>query len=98
MLQTATIGYNCRMTSIPVRELRNNTAAVIKRVTDGNDVTITVNGRPVAELVPVQSTVKSSISKAELVRVLRVQQADAALAHDLAALGGGTTYDLGDIQ
>jgi prevent-host-death family protein len=36
------------MSELAFRELRNDTAAVLRRVREGEDVTITVNGRPVA--------------------------------------------------
>jgi prevent-host-death family protein len=39
-------------TDVPQRELRNDTAAVLRRVEAGERVRITVHGRPVAELVP----------------------------------------------
>jgi prevent-host-death family protein len=41
------------MTEVPSRELRNNTAAVLRRVQEGEEITITVRGKPVAEVVPV---------------------------------------------
>ncbi|PWJ56381.1 prevent-host-death family protein [Quadrisphaera granulorum] len=40
------------MTTIPLRELRNNTSAVLRRAEAGERFTITVDGRPVADLVP----------------------------------------------
>ncbi len=39
---------------IPQRDLRNNTAEVLREVEAGVTVRITVNGRPVADLVPVE--------------------------------------------
>jgi prevent-host-death family protein len=39
-------------TDVPQRELRNNTAGVLRRVEAGERVRITVHGHPVAELVP----------------------------------------------
>ena len=39
-------------TDVPQRELRNNTAALLRRVESGERVRITVHGHPVAELVP----------------------------------------------
>jgi prevent-host-death family protein len=42
------------MATIPQRELRNDTAAVLRRVEAGETVRITSNGRQVAELVPVE--------------------------------------------
>jgi prevent-host-death family protein len=40
-------------TRVPSRELRNHTADVLRRVEEGERVEITVNGRPVAELGPI---------------------------------------------
>lgn len=39
---------------IPQRELRNDIGSVLRRVEDGESFTITVNGRPVAELGPLR--------------------------------------------
>lgn len=41
------------MTTVAQRELRNDTAAVLRRVAAGETVRITSNGRPIADLVPV---------------------------------------------
>jgi prevent-host-death family protein len=40
-------------TEIPQRELRNNTAELLRRVEAGEQLRITVHGHPVAELVPI---------------------------------------------
>ncbi len=41
------------MATIPQKELRNNIGEVLRRAEAGERITITVNGRPVAELGPV---------------------------------------------
>ncbi|HEX8068258.1 MAG TPA: type II toxin-antitoxin system prevent-host-death family antitoxin [Thermoleophilaceae bacterium] len=41
-------------TDIPQRELRNNTAELLRRVERGERLRITVHGHPVADLVPVE--------------------------------------------
>lgn len=41
------------MTTIPQKELRNNVSDVLRRAEAGEEFTITVAGRPVAELRPV---------------------------------------------
>jgi len=41
------------MATVPQRTLRNDTAAVLRRVEAGETVRITSNGRAVADLVPV---------------------------------------------
>ncbi len=40
------------MTTIPQKELRNNVGEVLRRAEAGEDFTITVAGRPVAQLGP----------------------------------------------
>jgi len=40
------------MATIPQRELRNNVSEVLRRAEAGERITITVDGRPVAELGP----------------------------------------------
>jgi prevent-host-death family protein len=42
------------VTTIPQKELRNNVGEVLRRAETGEQFTITVSGRPVAELGPVE--------------------------------------------
>lgn len=86
------------MTEIAVRELRNQTADVLRRVEGGEPVTITSRGRPVADLVPVRPARRRPIAKAELVRRLTRAQADPGLRDELEELAGETTDDLGAIR
>ncbi|MBA2310007.1 MAG: type II toxin-antitoxin system Phd/YefM family antitoxin [Pseudonocardiales bacterium] len=86
------------MTDVPSRDLRNDTAGVLRRVQDGDDITITVSGRPVARLVPLQRSRRRWLPKAELVRRLCIAQADPGLRVDLARLAGDTTDDLGPVR
>ncbi len=85
------------MTDVPARDLRNDTAGALRRVQDGDDVTITVRGRPVARLVPIQRTRRRWLPKAELVRRVRIAQADPQLRADLKRLDDSTD-DLGPIR
>jgi prevent-host-death family protein len=89
--------YDCRMSEVASRDLRNDTAGVLKRVENGEDVVITVNGKPVARLVPVRPVRRRWIPRADLVARLVHGQADPGLRADLAALAGDTTDDLRDI-
>ena len=41
------------MDNISVRELRNNGGRVLQRVADGETLTVTMDGRPIAELRPI---------------------------------------------
>ena len=86
------------MTSeVASRELRNNTADLLRRVQAGEEIVITTRGKPVASLVPVETNRRRWLPRAELVRRLAVVQADAGLRDDLAALAGDTTDDLDPI-
>jgi prevent-host-death family protein len=80
--------------ALPTRALRNNTAAVLRRVQAGEEIIITVNGEPVAQLTPLPSPRRHWLPRAELVRRLRTAQADPAVRDDLARLAGETTDDL----
>jgi prevent-host-death family protein len=84
------------MLEVASRDLRNDTARVLKKVESGEDVVITVNGKPVARLVPVQLVRRWWIPRAELVARLVHAQADPGLRADLAVLAGDTTDDLRD--
>lgn len=86
------------MSEVASRDLRNDTAGVLKRVESGEDVVITVKGKPVARLVPVRPVPRWWIPRAELVRRLAAARADPGLRADLAALAGDTTDDLGDTR
>ena len=68
------------------RELRNHTADVLRRVEAGERVRISVNRRPVAELVPLDRPRWSSGAAME--GILRDARADPALLDDLATVRG----------
>lgn len=91
-------GYSRGVGKVASRELRDNTAGVLERVQRGEDVVITVNGRAVARLVPLQPARRRWLPRAELVRRLRIAQADRGLRSDLAILAGETTDDVGPIR
>ncbi len=84
------------MTEVASRELRNDTAGVLRRVDAGEDVTITANGRPVARLVPVRHSGRRWLTKGEFLARLTGAQADPALRDDLREIAGETTDDLAD--
>jgi prevent-host-death family protein len=74
------------MADVSSRDLRNHTADVLRRVEAGERVRISVNRRPVAELVPLDRP--RWASGAAIARILRENPADAALMDDLAAVRG----------
>jgi prevent-host-death family protein len=57
-------------TEVPQRELRNNTAALLRRVEAGEQLRITVHGHPVAELVPIDRA-QQFVPFDELAKALR---------------------------
>jgi prevent-host-death family protein len=86
------------MTEVASRDLRNDTAGVLRRVQAGEDITITVKGRPVAVLRATQPQRRRWLTKAEFLARMRRAQADPGMRDDLAALAGDTTDDLGPIR
>ncbi|MGH3666297.1 MAG: type II toxin-antitoxin system Phd/YefM family antitoxin [Egibacteraceae bacterium] len=81
------------MAEVASRELRNDTRGVLRRVEVGEDVVITVRGRPVAVLRPLAERPRW-VSSDEFVRRFGRHQADPGLSRDLAALAPDTTDDL----
>ncbi len=81
------------MTDIASRELRNNTRSLLKRVESGEEVTITVDGQPVAVLQPVGRR-RHWLRRDEFAREITSRQADPGLTRDLVALAPDLTDDL----
>jgi prevent-host-death family protein len=82
---------------VPSRELRNNTADVLRRVEAGEQVVITARGKPVASLIAFHPPRRRWLPREELVARLAAAQADPGLRDDLARLAGDTTHDLGPV-
>jgi len=76
------------MATVPQKELRNNVADVLRRAEAGERLTITVAGRPVAELGPTQR--RQWVSGPELLSVWKTQ-APGKLSTDLARFPGALT-------
>lgn len=81
------------MGKVAARDLRNETRAVLERVENGEAVTITVAGRPVATLEPIEARPEFT-PRAEFVRAVMGRQADPGLAATIRALAPDTTDDL----
>ena len=80
------------MGDVASRELRNDTRGVLTRVESGEEVTITVDGRPVATLRPLDQRTRW-MRREEFVARFAGHQADAGLSADLAQLVPETTDD-----
>jgi prevent-host-death family protein len=78
--------YVIDMGDVSSRDLRNHTADVLRRVEAGERVRISVNRRPVAELVPLERPRWTSGAAVE--RILAEAPADAGLLDDIAAVRG----------
>jgi prevent-host-death family protein len=72
------------MADVSSRDLRNHTADVLRRVESGERVRISVNRRPVAELVPLDRP--RWTSGAAMERVILEASADPGLLEDLAPI------------
>lgn len=86
------------MSEVASRELRNDTAGVLRR---GRTGVSTATGRPLTVMVtssPARTRRRRWLSKTEFLSRLRGAQADPGLRNDLAVLAGDTTEDLGPIR
>jgi prevent-host-death family protein len=68
------------------RDLRNHTADVLRRVESGERIRVSVNRRPVAELVPLGRP--QWVAGAAFEAIVRDSRADAALIDDLRVVRG----------
>jgi prevent-host-death family protein len=80
------------------RELRNDTAGVLRRVERGDTVVITRRGKPVADLVPHRDDRARWLGPDEVIEIVANSAADPGLREDLERLAGETTDELGPIQ
>lgn len=85
--------YKWGMAEVASRELRNDTRGVLRRVEAGEDVIITVDGRPVAAL-RMLATRPTFVSREAFLARFALHQADAGLAAELRSLAPDTTDDL----
>ncbi len=69
------------MPTIPQRELRNDIAAILRRAEAGETFTVTVNGRPVAELRPLEQRRAKSLAE-----IIATTPVDPEWADDLVAM------------
>jgi prevent-host-death family protein len=86
------------MVEIASRELRNDTAGVLRKVEAGETIVITRRGKPVADLVPHKDEGRRWLTPDEVMEIHEAGQFDPTLAADLERLAGDTTDDLGPIE
>jgi prevent-host-death family protein len=83
------------MTEIPLRELRNDTSGVLRRVEDGEQFTVTVSGRAVAQLIPLPRR-RIFIPWNEFRKMMADSAADPGLLDELREMMPETTDDIED--
>lgn len=74
------------MATIPQRELRNHSGEILRRAETGEQFTITVDGRPVARLVPFPR--RQWVPKAEYLKLFEPGPGDPTFFEDIKDLGG----------
>jgi prevent-host-death family protein len=77
-----------RRKTIPQRELRNDIAAVLREAEAGTEFTVTVRGRPVAKLGPMDEAPRPRryVDRETLLRIFRESPVDESWAADLAEM------------
>ena len=79
---------------VSVRELRNSTSAVVAELEAGERLTLTVNRRPVADILPHVEDRDPWVPSAELRRIVREAPADSGLLADLLEVRGAELDDV----
>ncbi len=79
--------------AIPVRQLRNHTSEVLRRVEAGETIQVTVDRRPVAQLAPLERR-PTWVPALALWEGIRDTQADPGLRRELREALPDTTDDL----
>jgi prevent-host-death family protein len=75
------------------RELRNDTAGLLRRVEEGETLVITRRGKPVADLVPHRKPFGRGLTPAEVVEIREIASGDPTWGAELAAMRAGDKLD-----
>jgi prevent-host-death family protein len=79
---------------VSVRDLRNHTSEVLRRVEAGEAVTVTVDRRPVARIIPLAKRRASMPSGEFFARLADIGGADPGLRDELREMLADTTDDI----
>lgn len=79
--------------TVASRDLRNRTRELLDRVAAGESLIITVDGRAVARLEPIDAR-PTFMPREQFLRLLQGNQADPGLTAELRALAPDTTDEL----
>ena len=85
------------MTLVAARELRNHSADLIERARNGEEITITVNGVPSAQLIALPVAKRAYLTTGELL-ALRPKVGEPVGEYWDHEFDGDTTDDLGPIE
>ena len=72
--------------TVSIRELRNSTSGVISELEAGKRLTLTVNRRPVADILPHTEARNPWVPASELRRIVHESPADPGFLDDLAEI------------
>lgn len=75
------------------RELRNDTAGLLRRVEEGERIVITRRGKPVAELVPHRPESRRGLTPAEVMEIREIAAGDPTWGAELAAMRASDKLD-----
>ena len=78
---------------VPVRELRNHTSDVLRRVAAGESLSVTVNGKPIADLVP-HVAQRTWVPMAEILKMFAGSMLDENFDADVDTVLSDTVDDL----
>jgi antitoxin (DNA-binding transcriptional repressor) of toxin-antitoxin stability system len=78
---------------VSIRELRNSTAGVVADLEAGERLTLTVNRRPVADILPHVERRDPWVPSSELQRIIDEAPSDPDLLRDLADVRGAELDD-----
>lgn len=77
---------------IAQRDLRNDVAAILRRVAEGESFMVTVRGEPVAELVPIRAP-RRFVPRRQVLEILQAAPLDSGLLDELRQLDFDDGYD-----
>lgn len=83
--------YTLSVETVSVRELRNSVSEVVRRVEAGERLTVTVDRRPVAQIIPLRR--RRAIPAGEALAIAARHCADRRLLDDLRSVAPDTTDD-----
>lgn len=79
--------------NVSIQELQNSSAAVVAELEAGERLTLTVNGRAVADINPHVERRDPWVASSKLRRIVQDAPADPGLLDDLADVRGGELDD-----